>query len=186
MRPYPCESKALPDGFSDCVEQLPDDVVYQAFPLGVNWMRASGAVIWSELQKLCALRRLCCPTAVSMLPGEAPIMADGCCADELVPAVGRPARDVVDVQKLMYLDALVDVQSGRTTALPRCRHSPMAGARQRRRNRIRRIAGMGLDDRYYAVTQRDAPFLERCAPMRQPRDHHPGENISRRRRAVTA
>src|SRR3546814_14631443 len=33
---------------------------------GVNWIYASGAVIWGELQKLRTLLRLCCATAVPM------------------------------------------------------------------------------------------------------------------------
>ena len=49
-------------------------------------MYASGAFICGELQKLSMLRRLCCPTAVPIVPGDAPITADGLRANEFVPA----------------------------------------------------------------------------------------------------
>src|SRR5512138_3053804 len=60
---------------------------------GVNWMYASMAFISGELQKARMLRRCCWPTAVPILPGDVPMMADGLRANELVPH-GRLAQSI--------------------------------------------------------------------------------------------
>src|SRR4029079_74801 len=52
---------------------------------GVNWMYASIAFICGELQKLRMLRRCCCPTAVPILPGDVPMVADGLRLKEFFP-----------------------------------------------------------------------------------------------------
>src|SRR5881275_2046155 len=52
---------------------------------GVNSMYASMAFIRGELQKARMLRRCCCPTAVPILPGDVPMMADGFREKEFVP-----------------------------------------------------------------------------------------------------
>src|SRR3954451_16385186 len=52
---------------------------------GVNWMYASIAFICGELQKLRMLLRCCCPTAVPIIPGDVPIIADGFRAKEFFP-----------------------------------------------------------------------------------------------------
>ena len=55
-------------------------------------MYASGAFICGELQKLKMLRKFCCATAVPILPGDAPITADGMRANEFVRTAGSPNR----------------------------------------------------------------------------------------------
>src|SRR5512142_3176319 len=60
---------------------------------GVNWMYASMALNCGELQKARMLRRCCWPTAVPILPEDAPIMADGLRANEFVPH-GRLAQSI--------------------------------------------------------------------------------------------
>jgi hypothetical protein len=50
------------------------------------------AHLW-ELQKHRMLRRFCCATAVPILPGDAPITADGLCANEFFP-YGRLAQSM--------------------------------------------------------------------------------------------
>src|SRR6185437_3898199 len=53
----------------------------------------SGAPICGELQKLSALRTFCWASAVPILPGEAPITADGLRVNEFVP-YGRLAQSI--------------------------------------------------------------------------------------------
>src|SRR6185437_2185029 len=65
----------------DVLVTLPPSVIRP----GVNWMYASTAFISGELQKARMLRRCCWPTAVPILPVEAPITADGFRANEFVP-----------------------------------------------------------------------------------------------------
>jgi hypothetical protein len=52
-----------------------------------------GRPISGESQKLSALRTLCWPTALPILPGEAPITADGLCANKFGPR-GRLAQSM--------------------------------------------------------------------------------------------
>ena len=70
----PCTGRgwylAQRDGFSDSVEQVPDEVVHQAFPLSVNWMRLSGAVIWSERQKADRIPQTLLPDSGSDVAGD--------------------------------------------------------------------------------------------------------------------
>src|SRR4051812_4222579 len=61
--------------------------------LGVNWMYASIAFIKGELQKARMLRRCCWPTAVPILPGEVPMIAEGFLANEFLPQ-GRPPQSI--------------------------------------------------------------------------------------------
>src|ERR1041384_3032129 len=60
---------------------------------GVNWMYASMAFICGELQKLRMLLRCCWPTAVPIIPGDVPIIADGFRANEFFPQ-GRLAQSM--------------------------------------------------------------------------------------------
>ena len=56
-------------------------------------MYASMAFISGELQKAMMLRRCCCATAVPILPGEVPMIAEGLREKELVPQ-GRLAQSI--------------------------------------------------------------------------------------------
>src|SRR5690606_12839010 len=58
-----------------------------------NWMYASGAFIWGELQKLRMLRRCCWATAVPIAPGEVPMTAEGFRVNEFFP-YGRLAQSM--------------------------------------------------------------------------------------------
>src|SRR4029079_12339767 len=60
---------------------------------GVNWMYASIEFICGELQKLRMLRRCCWATAVPILPGDVPIVADGFRANAFLP-YGRLAQSM--------------------------------------------------------------------------------------------
>src|SRR3954467_12127266 len=60
---------------------------------GVNSMYASMAFMRGELQKARMLRRCCCATAVPILPGDVPIIADGFLVNALVP-YGRLAQSI--------------------------------------------------------------------------------------------
>lgn len=52
---------------------------------GLKVMYASISLNSGELQKASTARRLCCPTAVPMLPGEAPMIPEGLWVKEFVP-----------------------------------------------------------------------------------------------------
>src|ERR1044072_4002649 len=60
---------------------------------GANWMYASIAFICGELQKLRIDLRCCWATAVPILPGEVPMVADGFRANEFLP-YGRLAQSI--------------------------------------------------------------------------------------------
>src|SRR5690242_7620951 len=60
---------------------------------GVNSMYASMAFMSGELQKARMLRRCCWATAVPILPGEVPMMAEGFRANEFFPH-GRLAQSI--------------------------------------------------------------------------------------------
>ena len=60
---------------------------------GLIQMYASGVFICGELQDARMLRSCCCPTAVPIWPGDAPMMAVGFRANEFFPH-GRLAQSI--------------------------------------------------------------------------------------------